>query len=402
MYVIKRILVTSGRLVHLMDVSDDKVVDLLKRYSSIKVIMSHAEQGVLVIGELQDNQFISDYNGTINELIRTNQISKLELSVYDEQEGVKFLFKTDLWERGFDVEPFDLFGHHEFSEPEMYPDMKLTNDFIDSATLARTHMLSVNGLIHPLVSDTEGSYAIGANTNCRATGELELSLLEWRGVGDIDLISLGCDNRVDIHQEGDIHQNGIYIKLGHEYKDKVLGVVILGHLHLLDGTYHHFDKDIIHISLKTLDLETKIINHHAALGMTNVDNYLKGGLGKVDLRNPSLIDYVLNNKSTFMFALDVDVAYRLERPLNDEGLPCLYSTPTGLTGIAQYADGLMADYRQEFQDGLYCLQVPKRPRSDLLMKTTNASQQQAGSRGALPNISNEAPLLMAVEYLKLK
>lgn len=401
MYSIKRILVTVGRIVQVMDVSEDKVSDLLDAYSSIKIILEHPDLDVDVSGELHDNQFMADYAGTIKQLIQTNQITKLNLLPYEGQEGEQVIYKTDLWERDFDVEPADVLGLMSGeSEVSLLPDLKLNNGFINATELAKTHMLSVNGLIHPLVADSTGVYAIGANTNCREAGELEMSLIEFRNVGDMNLVSLGCDSRIQIHQNQDLHQNGIYIKLDPAYKDKVIGLVLLGHLHLIDGTYKHFDQDIIHISLKDLDLETKIINHHAKLGMKNVENYLKGGLGRVDLRNPSLINYVLNNRSSFMFTLDTDVLYRLERPLSDEGLPCVYSSPEGHTGILQYADALMADYRQEYQDGLYCFQVPRRPSTETLVKTTDYAAQQSSVRGRRPQHTDSLPQLKAIHFLK--
>jgi len=398
MYTVNKVLVSSGRITRTLDVTAERVKDLLSKYTSIRVVLSNPTLDVLVVGELQDNQFVADYPGTIANLVLTNEITRLNLTPYIDVQQALCVYKTDLWDREYDIEPHNLFDVNDEDDPTTWPDLKLVNGFVDPRLMAETHLVSVNGLVHPLVSDEHGVYVVGGNVNVRATDKMEMSLLEFRDVGKITYHSLSCNTRVKVHETDDLFSNGIYTKLDPSYRDKVLGMVLLGHLHLLDGTYTHFDDDIIHIDLKHLDLETKIINHYAALGMDTVGDYLGGTLGRVDLRNPSLIDYILNNKSTFLFTLDTDRLYRHERPLHDEGLPCVYSTPLGVQGIAQYADGLLADYRQEYQDGLYCIQVPTRAQSNLIMKTTNYAQQGAGVRGHLPTKHDSQPLLTAVDF----
>lgn len=401
MYKVEKVLVRSGRIVRNMHVVDDKISDLLRAYDSVRVIVSHPNIDTLQIGELNDSPFALSYPGSISELIRTGQITRLPLTSYDDLDREPVLLKTDLWDRDFEIEPADALNLMSGEDKELWPDLKLINRFNRNVKLADTHLLSVNGLIHPLASDASGTIALGANSNCRTTGELEMSLLEFKGVGKLNLHSLSCDNRVAVHEKGDIHQNGIYLRLNADIKNKVTGLVLLGHLHLLDGNYTHFDDDIIHVDLKHMDMETKIINHHEALGLSDVGRYLDGELGKPDLRNPSLIDYVLNNRSTFMFTLDIDELYREEYLLNDEGLPSVYSTGNLVRGIAQYGDGLLADYRQEYQDGLYCLQVPKRPSTNLIMKTTNYAQQGASARGVELKSPKTAAVLKAINFTRV-
>lgn len=398
MYKVENIFVRVGRIVSDLDVTEDKVKDLLKRYSSIRVVLSNPSLDTLVVGELQDNQYAADYAGTLAEMVRTGNISRLDLKVYDETEFTQVLFKEDLWEAGYDIEPVDILGLSDDEDPASWPDLKITGDFKGNLDLSKNNLLSVNGLIHPLSTDEEGSYALGANTNILANESIEMSLLRFKDVGNITLHSVSCGDRVNPHTQGDIYQNGIYVKLNADTRNKVIGLVFLGHLHLLDGVYEHFNDDVLHISLKKLDLETKIINHHAALGMKDVGRYLRGGLGRVDLRNPSLIDYVMNNRNTFLFTLDIPLMYRQERVVTDEGLPCVYSSGQPLSGIAQYADNLMAEYRQEHQDGLYCLQVPERPSTRMLFKTTDYATQQAGAMGTELPVDGSNPALSAVDF----
>lgn len=400
MYTIDKIIVRNIRIMETMDVSQDKVKDLLARYTSIRVVLSNPTLDVLSECELQDNDYASNYTGTVEELVRTGLISKMTITEHIDPEGNQCVFKTDLWDRDFDVTPANVLSPHSKDPVDTWPDLKIVNDFLDPTLMARTHLVSVNGLVHPLVSDSDGVYVVGGNVNIRETGDIEMSLIEFRDVGHINYHSLGCNSRIKVHETEDLMGNGLYIKLDEGYRDKVIGLVILGHLHLLDNTYRHFDRDILHVDLKHLDLETKIINHHNALGMESVSKYLSGQLGRVDLRNPSLIDYVLDNKSTFMFTIDTDTLYRHVRPLNDEGLPNVYSTGTLLTGIAQYADGLCADYRQDYQDGLYCINVPKRPSTNLLNKTTNAAQQSANVRGEVLSPNHYAPMLLGLNFYK--
>lgn len=399
MYTVEKILVSDGRIISDIDVTENKVKELLKRYRSIRIVLSHPNLDTLVVGELQDNLFASNYAGTVKELVLTGQVTQLGLTVYDEKEMMSVVKMTDAWERGFDVTPFDFFNLRPDDPEELYPDLRLDNDFEKSSEIAKTCFLSVNGLIHPLTADSEGVYAIGANTNCREVGEIEMSLVEFQHVGEITMHEVKVCDAVNPFDTVNIWENGLYVKLPPEHVNKVVGLVVLGHLHILDGVYSHFDDDVIRINLRKLDLETKIINHHRALGLQNVGNYLKGGLGRVDMANPSLIEYVINNRNTFLFTLDVDKVYRRERVLTDEGLPCIYSSAEGLTSIAQYADGLIANYRQDYQDGLYCIQVPKRPSTRLLQKSTNYLQQGTGVLGIDPNSPEEAPALKSVEIL---
>lgn len=368
--------VTKSRITRIIDTKHDSLGDVLKNWDTVDIIFESSNLVELQYVRASDYVELKSIGTTCNDFVLLTALN-FPYHPYTEVPEHSTLKYVDGWSFGFGTQAVRFNDTTDQCWPDR--DLLLTSDFVDPIKMAKNNLAVVNGLVLPMNGSTDGLHILNGVPALQEGSNYALGFLDFSNLGEISYFNITQESRLFPEVPKDVNRDGIYVKLPDAWRDRTVGLVILGHLHLLDSTYSYIDDGVIKIRLKELDIPGKLLRNFPLLDIPNVPEYLRGDLGRIDLTNETLIEYILTQTSTFLFSIDCQNVHRHETLLASEDLPGVFSTDRKVTGFVQYTDGIVAEYSQELQLDRYCIRVPYRPNHSYLNDTTDHLAQRQSS-----------------------
>ena len=399
MYVLQYVLVRESGVVRELDLSNDILGKVLEEWDVVDLVVKNPTLEGLLYMRASDHVILKKSQARIGDFVRSPVFTTYPIKEFDEFESNKKVVVSNFWKRGFKVTE-GKHGTHpsNLKEEDSKPDLLLTGGYINYDIAAKNNLVSINGLIHPVSASEEGLYVLGGMENAAASSAFQAQLIDFTELGGIEFHPINDATRVYPHNVADVSEQGMYIRIPDSWREKTIGVVVLGHLHLLDRTYNFFESDVIHISLKDMDIPRKIIRHHQQLGLCNVDKYIRGELGRIDMLSDSLLEHSLSHKNTFLFAIDQKEVLRRERAYELQAFPGLAFGQRQCKNLMMHYSGKVVEYLESYQNGVWVYRVVPEQSTKLIMQTTDYAKSQMGCRGLDTNQGYTWSTPMSVDF----
>jgi hypothetical protein len=169
-------------------------------------------------------------------------------------------------------------GYHPSHEVavEDYDDLVITYDDIAPADLHYKCLFTINGLVVPTTYHQYGCRLKYAGDIIRKSGRMDAGLLSFEHIGTIAQVPITADN---IHKVSEQHTyfDRILIDVRQNINRKTVGLVLGGHLHLLDNVVSVIGDNTIAITLRNSRyvervLETQDTLDLEMMGLDDIDS----------------------------------------------------------------------------------------------------------------------------------
>lgn len=248
---------------------------------------------------------------------------------------------------------------HDVAVEDM-DDLIISLPDIDPYHLAKNVLFSVDGLFVPAKYQDYGARLLNAGEMIRFGKKIELGMLNFEDVGQVDVEPITAD-MVDKIDPGKTWFDRLIVRTKQDVTNKTVGVVIGGYLHLLDGTVNVQGPNTVTLSLGNYDFlerinQTKDILDLSFMEMDNLDT-----IGYVNqfLTEDNAHKY-LTSKYSFLVIIDNPNLMRESNGIMNVGKLGTYLIPEQhhlgwLTD--QYGRGL--EYWPKYECGMWALSTSR-------------------------------------------
>lgn len=387
MYVLEKVLVRDYRTSRFITTVNETVKELVVKWDEVSLILSNYSLIEQYILKISDYPELVNYNGTVLQFVQNLPLSTYTPTVYDPKIAKAYVETHDVWDSGWNAVAANALANiSTLDDPTVQKDdILLRQSGIDYPTIGSNALVSVNGLIHPVTADANGVYVLGAIKNTIANDRSDMTWLNFSKVGGVTYLPIDETTVRKPIDESSLYGNGAYISIPTGFENHTLMVCICGHLHLLSDILSYFDTLVVRIQLDDLGLEDIIMEHHGALGLSELVDPITGAIHPGKFRKDETIRKILYQLNTFIVAVATPSLFKEVRQLAYDGLPGSYTSSTPLHGIVHYSNYLTGDYLQFLEDGIYSIKVKHRYRNNYRHRSTDWERQMVadGSRESI-------------------
>ena len=211
---------------------------------------------------------------------------------------------------------------------EDYDDVIVTHPNVTPQYLHEHALWSVGGYFMPTTWHDYGLRIMNAGDIVRKATDLTAGCLNFEKIGKVDQVPITAQMvyRVD---DTTSYYNRLIVNTGKDLKNKTVGVVIGGYLHLLDGFVNVVGDQTIMFSLRNLRLTERVLTSrkHLDLSFMEADDVEVNAVVSKMRSDAAVLQYVT---SPYSFVVIIDN-------------PNLYLTETPIDRNAQLGNYLMSD-----------------------------------------------------------
>lgn len=161
----------------------------------------------------------------------------------------------DVWQYGFQVQGYNrnISTEQPLTLDQMI-DAIVTKDDVTYSDIDKYTLFVVNGLIHNSTSIPEGCIIEDAGRSLRVSKENRIGIINFETIGAIQRVPIKAEYLIP--PTADLpYKDSVYIRIPDvDMKDKTVGIVIGGFLHLLDGRYDQVGSNLVKINLRDYPL----------------------------------------------------------------------------------------------------------------------------------------------------
>lgn len=320
---------------------------LLKDYDDVWIVLSNPH---LIEDEVFDlssrrPEFDSSEQ-TVNQWLEDNGELTIEtMGSVREVFNRKELQSIDAWMTGFNIEYSTAAMHPQSNFHEnTAKDLRVWKEGVDPIMMYHNFLPTVNGFVHPTDASEHGLYILDGNVNGRITGDNQVGLLDFRGLGGfsyhpIDDSTIKSDPMVPSNKR-------VVVNVDVDLTDKTVMLVLGGFLMPLDSVVKAAGEKRVALDFRNMDMDERFIDMRKSLDVSDLapPAYFEDGFNPAYLNSPEFYDKLLRNKHSFLIAINCPKVYLEERPLAYSGFYGRYLTHRPAIGYVQFANHKLAEY----------------------------------------------------------
>ena len=224
-------------------------------------------------------------------------------------------------------------------------DLRLTRDNTDYSKFVGNVLISVNGIINPIVINDNGLYLKGGHTALHGGFIKDLNMINFQALGGYTIQNLPTMSQYRMDGGSVKTYENCCFNLNYDVTGKVFGIVIDGYLHLLDDVVEVIGNRQIRINWNKVPLLRRAIK---AMGKTPYPSTVRN----IELVNEShvttneWVQDIIASPFTYLLVFNRPDITKSITPLISKGLPGVYEYPHDLTGAVFSGEGEVWSYKK--------------------------------------------------------
>lgn len=285
---------------------------------------------------------------------------------------------------------------------EDYADVIVAHPRVSPKDLHEHTLCSVNGYFVPSTYHDYGMRLFEAGNVIRRSGELALGMLNFERIGKVTKVPV-TENMVHRVDETLSYQDSVVINVGQSLKNKTVGIVIGGHLHLLDGLVKIIGNQSIMISLRRMRYVERVLASRDYLDVSNMGlDVLDVGALVSNLTSDAGVLKYLTGPHTFVVLIDNPTVY-VEEKVPDQTARWGQFGLDGREELAGLFDqfGQLMDYWPTYEMGQWALDTLRDANSTFMMFHNGWQRQSRINSGAIGS-NPDVPAVATLRYIKAR
>lgn len=243
-------------------------------------------------------------------------------------------------------------------------------------TLQKRSLVTINGYMHPHVPYYDGIAIVGGGSQHKKIGELNVGLLSFSTVGDLQMVPI-TEDKISRYQPGVPYSDKVVIDVGRDLRNKSV-IVVLGGFPLISSPLVSIVGDeagILSINTRMFDMVRHVNNsvgeiNLEACGIVSPDP-IKGmpPLSANYIRSDIMMLKYLTLPQSFIVIVDTPTLVVEKTAVPPTGLPGRYVYMSEPNLPIMDSDGRIIEYWIAPQNGPYCIMTPKRTYKQYLYET---------------------------------
>ena len=385
------------------DVRGMRLVDLFGLYRNIEVPLTDIFDNKLTLnlyeyeGELRDSVLtLNAWVAALGDraLITTSGYPKLEVQIANYLPIGFSLESMLLAKRGY---------HPSHVVPiEDYADIVVSHPRVSPKTMHEYTLCSVNGYYVDSTHHDYGMRLFEAGNIVRRSGNIALGMLNFEAIGKVTKIPV-LKNMVHKVDDTMTYLDSVVVNVGSPLKGKTVGLVLGGHLHLLDGLVKIIGDQTIMFSMRQMRYIERVLAARDSLDMSFMGldvldvSSLVAGLSSDD----SILKY-LTCPHTFVVLIDNPNVYT-EEVLPDQTGRWGQYTMDGEADLGGLYDqyGQCIDYWPKWEMNQWSLDTLRDETPTALFRTTGWLKQMRINDAAI-GAKPWDPIVATMKYIKAR
>ena len=305
-------------------------------------------------------------NETLDEYLERIDVDALELdrpsTLKIETKRAQFFDEADTT---FSIEPSRSGSHPTQRWPDSaHPDLLLTHsgwDYENYKDLHYNTIFFINGYAHRSSYSKNGLYVIDANTSSNIASNSELGMLDLSSIGSIEQINLSSDMLYRPHPENRYYDRA-YLDLPTSLSSKTVLLSLGGYLHLLDDIYEVISDGSIAIDFTRYPFVRRYFESIEQIDLSKIEytpydrNDHQRYLDEL-IKSEDTIKSFLDLSQTFAIVIDQPNVFIERHKLEYSSMHGVFYAYEKPKGLIQTQRGRMRNYRCEYEDGTYVVNI---------------------------------------------
>ena len=332
-----------------VDLASKKMSEVLTGFEEVHITLDN--DGSLVNWRPMTSEFYADMYSTSYTLLEwishcnDNDIRLDVTSTPFTFTGLKRIDSYSAFDVGFNVERSNAYINPASDANSLGKDLRLSRDNTDYSLLVGKVLVSINGVVHPLILNDFGMYAKGGYDALHGSTIRDINLINFENIGGYVVERLPRSKMYKMDKGSVKWYDNCCFDLGYDVTNKVFGVVLDGYLHLLDGVIEIVGKTQIKVDWRKVPLLDRAIKIKGKTPwLTTVRN--KELVSESDVTSNEWIEDIVSSMFTFLMVFNRPDITKSITPLISKGLPGVYEYPHDLTGVAFTGDGETFSYKK--------------------------------------------------------
>lgn len=239
------------------------------------------------------------------------------------------------------VSPDDEFELYIENQEERLPleertDLALSKAGVDFVTLRDRALVSVNGFYHRTIPRMGELQVIDGSRSLQLSQKHLIGITSFDAIGDVQQIAISANMIVHGHPQRPStfypQEYGTYLHTGVDMRNKSVGIVLGGILHIEDESYQVINREegIIKVNIGRVNLpqwafETEGFMDISPLGLTTSE-VRRGSVNIEEMYSNDTIDRFLQLSQSFVVVVDAPLLYRRYNVIGRVPLPGQYES----------------------------------------------------------------------------
>lgn len=337
-----------------IDISTTPLIDVFNEYGSVYVTLlrTHDQQEVtLNLYDLpQSVRFLSI---TLPQWLTLN--ANATLPTTDVPPEKKFVFAQfyNAWQHGFSIKPTNRQFHADMDLPEdMTMDAILSKPSANYENLARYCLFTVNGFIHRADWSYEGLVIHDADTTRRISKDNHVGIIDFQHIGPLEFFTI-TEDMIYKQNDDQPYAESMYIELPKPIGNKIVGAVIMGHLHILDSVCRPSGEATVKLSFGNYPHDRRYYDAKKRIDLSSLGlvQPKEGAYILEQLYSDGVFKQMLLLSQSFIFTIDAEDVHVGRVALEHTKLPGVYQTGLKSGPPVQFAEGRIAEQMTSNQHG---------------------------------------------------
>jgi len=363
-----------------VSVGDELVSNVFANYIAFILILNHSvtnETHAVDSRTLPSStQF---FRGTLNEwLVSIGDASLPIMDTVPKLSKRNVVIYKDAFAAGFMAEPTAGTASHTANVlPTDKRWLKLDKAGLNTTTMYRNFMVSINGYFHRIDHDNQSLFVIDGNATRMVSGDANIGLHSYLRVGSIEYRGI---NSGAIHRVNDVVplSTKAIVKFDNVIEDGTIGLVIGGILHLLDErVFRVIDPYSIVINFEMIDLKKWFIEANANIDLSslpvafieNSDHQIK----TETLLTDECIKAILSLSQSFVVVIDAENMYRDRKGVEKTTYSNVYISAQEPIWPLRTNGGRFSEYTYHREDGQFAIHAHMSKATNWIIGTVSES-----------------------------
>ena len=332
-----------------IDITSVKLKEVFSRYTEVRVVLNHVAlsgpvemslsslRGLMIAEERTILEWLTEHGGS-------------RLPTYTETTDVYTRYQAtynDCYNLNLSIKPTDITKHVDTELPrDLLPDLFITGENVNYASLNSSALFMVNGLIHPSFDTDEGIYIKHGDISSRVSNKASVGFLDFSTIGNIERHQITYDMFYTPNNDVFPRVDGVFLDTGLDLTGKTLMLILGGTLHVLDGSYSQLGGNRVKLNLtendyiKLIDISRNFLGEDSWLSEILQLNVLDKNKALSD----EYIGKLLTSDFSGLLTLDRDDLCMYRVPIAETGIPYAYTSEHVPYGLLMSGTGIHGNY----------------------------------------------------------
>lgn len=313
-----------------IDVRDITLSDLQSQYLDVFMVLTNPfldQPHTLALSSISGEIIASNNNLTVSEWLDVVGDSTLDTVPGQPYIKASTVLARDAWQAGYTADLcLPMVSPLNDAIDSDKTDIWLKREDTDYVELQRHCLTTVNGYVHRTDADSNGLYIRSGGDTFRKGGMANIGIISFASVGRVRTYDI-TPEMVYQPRPSRLFSDQFYLRLPFDATDKVVGIVIGGHLHLIDNAITVTGPNTLRVDTNRIPLVERYMTSRYQINLTALERF-----HEVAEDNPTDYDQqmfmsnecileLLTNTHSFLVSIDVEHLTKRIVPLVRTRLP---------------------------------------------------------------------------------